>query len=1129
MTSWQIISGYGNSFRWEITGQDFGAEPEDERSDFPQSHVQKAYNSSSRLSSMTDLLLQGCSKLLEDDNDEDVEKTPLFKTGLGRFVPVKQSSITKALSVLGDDSVTDTGQIQARDNVCDFPNSLFQTGSGKKVNISSDGLARAKTLLGLVEESDPCNFQGFRNSRKSSNIDSSFGWPNISNFEKGEGVNHFGTVHSASGPRSSPICRTDIGHSRFGNEAKQPTHSRMPNSATTPSPIKFQTAGGRSISVSSDALQHARSLLGDPELGTLLDTGNADDLELPFSKNKGLDNSSSNKENDPRSCLSHQEMAKSKLMSKSFISPMRSSSKRMHSSGNSQIINSGINLIRQFDEVSQDDVCRLSRNLTCQQERSSNGLCVPNTMVDNSLANGIDLRKNLVGRSPSRQLVDISNTIGTAAANNRQATNEKRRIIRTSVSPFKKPRSSKFYTPVKSNFSFVPSGSSNFSPEHCCSKGRVSTRYPFPGTRIYVKEYFGVPPLDHNKLAHSSDQYRWIRSGNAESYTFPDDSGVRYIGAEDFFHMLIRSGASEQYASKEWVKNHYRWIIWKLACYERCYPTKAAGKILSVSNVLEELKYRYEREVNHGHRSAIKRILEGDASPNSMMVLCISAICLNYEHKLEVSSFAQGDAENHTAAAAKVELTDGWYSIDALLDVLLLKQLASGKLFVGQKLRIWGAGLSGWIAPVSPLEVPRTVNLMLHINGTYRAHWADRLGFCKGVGVPLAFKCIKSNGGPVPLTLVGITRIYPLLYKERLSDGRSIVRSERLETKVVQSYNERRSVIIESIVSDFQRGTKYSHIYNDSDSEDGAKIWKILEKASQPEVLLAEMSPDQISSFAKYQANMEAIRQSDMEKSIEKALENAGLGKREVIPFMRLRVVGLTSKTYQGKDSPKEGLTTIWNPTEKQQSELIEGKAYNVSGLMPVSADPDTIYLQARATSWKPLSLQAVEHFTPFFTPCKSVPLSNFGAVPLSREFDIAAFVVYVGEVYKDAHQKKQWVFVTDSSITELQSKEFSDCLLAICFCSPCMDDESFVPFNFNLEGSTVGFRNLIKRAKDQVNRLWVAEASENSTYFLSFDTPHSSHLKNAAVSAQRWGTFSHLIVDKLKEKILFIIGDGKA
>lgn len=37
----------------------------------------------------------------------------------------------------------------------------------------------------------------------------------------------------------------------------------------------------------------------------------------------------------------------------------------------------------------------------------------------------------------------------------------------------------------------------------------------------------------------------------------------------------------------------------------------------------------------------------------------------------------------------------------------------------------------------------------------------------KGFGAPLAFRCIKSNGGPVPRTLVGVTRIYPVLYKER--------------------------------------------------------------------------------------------------------------------------------------------------------------------------------------------------------------------------------------------------------------------------------------------------------------------------------------------------------------------------
>lgn len=69
--------------------------------------------------------------------------------------------------------------------------------------------------------------------------------------------------------------------------------------------------------------------------------------------------------------------------------------------------------------------------------------------------------------------------------------------------------------------------------------------------------------------------------------------------------------------------------------------------------------FRYEREVNHGHRSAIKRIVEGDASPSSMLVLCVSAICSNCEPKTEGSSVAsEGNNDK-----MKLELTDGWYVI----------------------------------------------------------------------------------------------------------------------------------------------------------------------------------------------------------------------------------------------------------------------------------------------------------------------------------------------------------------------------------------------------------------------------------------------------------------------------------
>lgn len=55
-----------------------------------------------------------------------------------------------------------------------------------------------------------------------------------------------------------------------------------------------------------------------------------------------------------------------------------------------------------------------------------------------------------------------------------------------------------------------------------------------------------------------------------------------------------------------------------------------------------------------------------------------------------------------------------------------------------------------------------------------------------------------------------------------------------------------------------------------------------------------------------------------MNQSIEKALEDSGLSGRDVTPFMRLSVVGLTTKIGQEKWHPRKGLITIWNPTEQQ-------------------------------------------------------------------------------------------------------------------------------------------------------------------------------------------------------------------
>ncbi|XP_021288995.1 protein BREAST CANCER SUSCEPTIBILITY 2 homolog B isoform X1 [Herrania umbratica] len=1108
MTTWQIFSEAGNDFRWEVSGRILPSKPDDEPNRAPVPP----------LPSRADLLLQGCSKLIEN-GDAGVGKCPMFRTGLGKSVALKESSIAKALSILGDDdgdTTVSASEVVPRNNGFGCSNSLFQTGSGKMVNISSAGLVRAKTLLGPEQDNEHHSFEGFQHPKKLPATNEPCWWQSFSHSEKKEGLRNTGVADIFAESRQLLNSRNGSLVSTVGSENDStPVHSKEFDSAPKPPPIKFHTAGGRSLSVSSDALKRARSLLGDPELGNFF--GEVEEEVSPFTVPKEkFNDASSNKENHFFTSFSLQGTIKSKDTSKDFISPLKASFKQMRPIFNSEKICCGTNLIDKFDAVGNSSACVSTTNMPSAQKSLNNSTSEKNLVTNISLPR--------LGKSFGGPLVDISNNFVTSQTNNKRLMTEKKRIGRSSfISPYKRPRCSEFSAPLNKDVSFVGNALSTSSDDHSYCKRTISTKYPFQVPRVYMKEYFAVPPSACSMLECLSDQEKQIKPENAVKYMFKDESGLRSIGAEAFYDMLAHSGASVQYISKEWVANHYKWIVWKLVCYERRYPSKCAGKFLTISNVLEELKYRYDREVNHAHRSAIKRILEGDASPSTMLVLCISNIQSNSEPKMETNLVITNGADN--SGNAKVELTDGWYSMDAVLDVLLSKQLAAGKLFVGQKLRIWGAGLCGWVGPVSPLEASSAISLLLNINGTFRAHWADRLGFCKGVGIPLAFRCIKSDGGPVPWTLVGVTRIYPVLYRERLSNGGSIVRSERMENRMLQQHNQRCLVVVDHVISEYQRGVNSSHILNDIESE-GAKILKILETAAEPEVLMAEMSPEQLTSFATYKSKLEATRQLEMEKSIEKALAEAGLNERDVVPFIRVRVVGLTTRKYHGKGRPKEGIITIWNPTEKQKSELVEGQAYVVAGLIPMNSDSEALYLQARGftSKWQPLSPMATECFEPFFSQRKSTKLSNLGEIPLSSEFDIAVYVVYVGEVYTAAHQKKQWVFVTDDSISNLPSEGLSDSLLAISFCSSCIDKDSFAPINSNLVGSMVGFCNLIKKAKDQMNHLWVAEATENSAYFLNLNPSICSHLRIAGASVQTWAKASNSIIGKLREKVLFIL-----
>ncbi|URE38590.1 Leucine rich repeat N-terminal domain [Musa troglodytarum] len=277
------------------------------------------------------------------------------------------------------------------------------------------------------------------------------------------------------------------------------------------------------------------------------------------------------------------------------------------------------------------------------------------------------------------------------------------------------------------------------------------------------------------------------------------------------------------------------------------------------------------------------------------------------------------------------------YSLDALLDVWLSKQLDAGKLFVGQKLRICGAGLCGLVGPVSSLEI-------------YHAALVD--------------------------------------------------------------------------------------------------IIEILETTTEPEVLMADMTSEQLFSFSIYQAKQKEIRQSHLQKKIEKALKDAGLASGEVTPFMR-------------------------------KADLVEGKIYDVSGLMPLNFSMDVLYLQDGGYSmvWKKLHSTEADKYEPFLI--------------LANQSTCQIWVRYLWQ-----EKSNGFSLQTDAIVAQLsQYQEQHDCLLAVSFSSPMVDKDQF---SHHHEGTVVGFYNLVKRARDQTNHLWVAEATENSTYSVSYNLPGNCHLKLA-------------------------------
>ncbi|KAE8676648.1 hypothetical protein F3Y22_tig00111582pilonHSYRG00290 [Hibiscus syriacus] len=120
MSTWHLCSDDGSNYHWEAISLNLPSKLDDDPKGPP----------ITKYPSMADLLSEGCSKLIEND-DRGVDKYPMFRTEIGNLVALKESSIAKAISILNEDDIGST----------DTPN-------GRSLSVSSEALQRARSVLG---------------------------------------------------------------------------------------------------------------------------------------------------------------------------------------------------------------------------------------------------------------------------------------------------------------------------------------------------------------------------------------------------------------------------------------------------------------------------------------------------------------------------------------------------------------------------------------------------------------------------------------------------------------------------------------------------------------------------------------------------------------------------------------------------------------------------------------------------------------------------------------------------------------------------------------------------------------------------------------------------------------------
>ncbi|KAF5277120.1 hypothetical protein FQA39_LY06358 [Lamprigera yunnana] len=357
-----------------------------------------------------------------------------------------------------------------------------------------------------------------------------------------------------------------------------------------------------------------------------------------------------------------------------------------------------------------------------------------------------------------------------------------------------------------------------------------------------------------------------------------------------------------------WIENHYKWIVWKLASYDQFFSGMFTES-LSIENIVQQLKYRYDREIDKAERSALRRILENDDVPQKRMVLCVSDI-------INTNDFVE------------LELTDGWYCVRTVIDDLLKYQIKLSNIVVGTKVIVQCAEILNCNG-CYPLEVPDYVRLKINYNCTRRATWDAKLGYQKVVEpFPINLGSIHCEGGNVGCISVYIARVYPLKYMEKMHTGKTVWRNAKAEERRVQEWENKEvtelEMIQQKVQEEYEKELKSNaaikmDLVDPSQIKSSEVLYRMLETCNDPVTFKENLTSSQLSSVMEYQKVMCVQRNSELLERVSRELKKLKKSKRVVHCVLKLLVVDKL------KSCNETVALNIWMPTEEHLQSLKEG------------------------------------------------------------------------------------------------------------------------------------------------------------------------------------------------------------